>query len=1294
MMKKLYVSLLLLSVILIGLGVGSFFILQKGKPYIHQKLISLTQELKENQNINLQWGSISVNSILVVHIHNIEINQTLLEHPIRIKKASIGLSFLRSLIRRQWTFNVHISESKGTFLFNNKKQSTLFQIEDILSNIPIYKMSFDQIALKVTVADQVILMKEMQGYLQNSIDSLYTNIQAFVSTQDQSFQIKSLASLDDSTLDIEHLLIQNSKTSLNISGEVQGSLSNIKKIHLKSKGYVDLENTHQLLKPWIWTPPSALQGALDLDTDISYSKIQGWTGPFTLNVKNLKYENFAAAVLKSKGFLKKKNLHLQLVHLDNGEDWTTYFENTIIRFDSKLSFTLNNFSNVYNFNKIEKLVQIDFPIDFKGLTHFKCHGQIRDPYLECDTSSTLEQVFVSLEKSESNLIEIPRLSLTSQFQWKSDIFKITSKLMTQNNSILDIKTLIDVKNQMNISLSGDINLASVDRFLEKRIKGYLHIPQSTIVFRDRDDWDLNGNMRLSKLFIDDIELDFLKAKVTADNDLALFQNVQGRLKESRYKGEFALYFKKNLALNTSLQFLPLYLSDLQLNSIFSAYVKVSGKGSSKLSAQIRWLNKNPKFNFQLQSQFENVKIHQESFRNLEVNISAKNNRIVIQKAVAKKIKGQVIAKGFIDKKKIAQILLTGKDLLIERSELISPWLNPDIKGVIAFTQMIQGPLQNLKSKINLSIVKSFFGTMPLKNSSAILNYSKNKLQVQGQFFKDQIILKNLNISSKPKKELSLDMRVNNLNFIPLFKTSSSTEVISSYLTGSASLKIPLSNWKGLSGDIHINKLKIKNRTNLIVLKNSHSLSIKKGRLTLKEDRLDLTNMNKNLWVKKLKNNAYTLSGALDLDLLSIFSKNIKSTQGELSFHINFNNTLDHLRPIGKLNIRKGSIDTYNYFDPFTAVNLESEITARRYVIKELRAQSKEGSLSASGYVDLSHPHQLPINIQAQFNKISMKFADGVGASGNGNIKFSGVSRPYKLLGTIDVNDGYFNKDEKSNSKPASYKRDLLSEESEKSLFNWDLKIQSGRAILIENPIISAEVEGALHMTGPGTSPLLTGSLNFLPGGRVRIREYDLTIQLGRVFYDKSRPNQAQINFAAETEFTENKFINDREDSTKYAIKVEALGYMSEPQLSFSSQPALSEPEILSMMALGVRSSDSIDGEALDSIAKYSYSQIGLALFQNFIGSEIQDKLGIKVAAIPYINIRKNKPSTRIWMNKEWTEHLSTSLTTALEDIDRSFAIKYDFTPKLSLLGIWKNEKPENERNSNTLGLDVEYKVRF
>ena len=1275
---KKYIYLIVFFTVL-GLGAWRGNIWMKN--WMTEQSLSGIQEMQKY--VLFEWGSMDVNApALKVYFTDVLITPqpgvAAFQQEITPKKLTVQIAPWASLIHKSIMLNIMVEDFNYQIPLSDSSQKGLA----LLKSLPINKVSLKSAHLELVSPKGIIKAPQVETHLRKSKDGFYLKVKSKPILKNSSFSLQSRLYLTEEQTEIISLNIKSPISELSLSGKIAGGQN----LFFDFQSNFDAKD----LNAWIehWRDPLPIQGFFNIKSQIKYTSQDGWTGPFEFLSKNFLLTPINLSQIKIKGTFENHIIKLEMAHLEKEKGYTSYFENTQIHLNKDKTFKLKNYSSIENFHAIENLLNWKNQIQFQGQMQSDCTGNWSKLHLECSLMLRMQNLYMNLNSLEDpSIFAVEKGQTNADFTWTPDRTDFKGQLkLGSDSSSLPFKGVIE-NNQAKISFNGPLNFDHIQSIYGFNVKGFAPRWKGTMILGKKGvliDSSLHSkNLYFSKYLFGDVKTDL---KI---NNQGLYLNkIRAKLGKSRYKGHFHILFKKE-KIQSQAQFSPLFLEDLSLSvkDLIPAPLNFVGKGRAKWSMDSPLKN----LNYQIDSKFQNVKMYNEFFRSLTFNVLSKDGQAQITKAVAEKLEGSSIqADGVLNNSNELDLNITGSRLPVEKSENLNRWMT----GILNFQMNVTGPITKPKGEMSGTILTE--SKNPLAKFT--INLTPDQISGQGDFFNDSLLIRKFKFLPN-QNNVSFSATANQWDFIP-FTRGASPLLMVSELTGTTSLHFS-KDLKTPSGFADIKEIKIQYG----LQQSSHSgpvyMEFNKGKFSFRGSTLKWKTNEKEMIVTKIDDDHSRVSGVMGLEIFSFFFPQIKNIRGDLQADLKIQNNFNQLSPEGRVQVENGMINISSHINPFQSIALNGTLKSQIMHINQLTALTPlGGNVKAVGLIDFSEPDLLPLEISAQLNgKTAVYISDKIHGMGYGSVKIYGDKAPYTLSGIFNVRTGAFNQefDSAEDSKDIAF---LEPGSGNIYPFYWDLKVNFDNPFPVENTLFSSLLTGSLHLKGDFLNPNASGRITFIPGGKFYIRDYDFEITSGRLNYNSKSIYKPQLQIIGVTQFEETQYNNERETTNQYNITANITGTPGNFRFELSSQPALSESDILSMMALGARSiGDSSIGFspvqiAQSQVAKYSYAQIGAVLFQDIFGRELSKSLGLRLSFTPYMSLSKNKPSNKIGVHKRWFEKMNTSYIGSTERDYDSFKVEYLLSPTFSLLGVWEKKEILNQDQSNTLGVEFEYKLDF
>lgn len=807
----------------------------------------------------------------------------------------------------------------------------------------------------------------------------------------------------------------------------------------------------------------------------------------------------------------------------------------------------------------------------------------------------------------------------------------------------------------------------------------------------------SSKAELSELYFFDYYFGESKADIDYANSNLNFTNGEVKIKSSTVDLETGLDFDTNniyILAKSDKVFVQDILSAIKKIAEVPVYLSGSGNFDLNLTGPLDL----GKMSYKLTGNFDNGLIHKDRYKNLKIDIAAEKGNVKVNNSLFYlsdqfNITGTVDPKGMLDVVALADSvnlanIMFFKDLGLNLDGLAS--IRIDLKDHILLP-VVTGQ----------TVTKTLNTVTKLGDSSFNFKVHKTFSEFDGSFFDGKATGQFM----IPHNETApISAKANYTNFNPLellsiFNNKTSVTNARINFTGSSNLYSKGDIRKNLSGTLKIDQLSIgKDNVSQLRTTQATELKFKKSKIDGRMTLIDTYNNNLNVIFDSENDNS--LSGRLNLTFLRAFVPNLNESRGLMTIDSRFN-IFPEFSMNGKGSIRNLYIKIENLKHPFQNINTNFDLKKTTFNFNDLNGEFANGLIQGAGYVDLQNGFK--VNFAGKADRLNLDIPEDVKSVSSGNFFFSGDGFPYKLGGNFKIHDGYFGMeftgqdDGKYTIMTSQY---IPSSQREKQPLDLDLKIETENPIKVKNSMVDGAANAKLRIQGGPSSPILTGIIDIAPNTSLISPQGSAVFKttVGQINFNSSTPALGQLNISAESRIRDNNEILGKD----YDIQVSIQGFASDPTLTFSSQPSLTESEILSLIALGVKDSNRL-GQEISSNSQQSQTgyQLGGIFLKNEFARDLQDRLGVQVNFTS--SFEDQDVSPKISIEKKFSPKFSLTGSRTLGTNKRTATkAEYKFNKNFSIIGGWENNDIEDATllrtrrylQPNIIGVDAQYSFEF
>lgn len=1117
----------------------------------------------------------------------------------------------------------------------------------------------------------------------NEVSKKFNNIR-------QDIKFKSLVSLSKvSEYSTLHDILQVSQGAAEIRGEVQGKLKEPKLL------------AHVSIRDFI----SGVADAKEVEADLSVT-------PKLLRIE--------------KGHLKSDAQYLKL---DTGFELYNFERDRMVA-----TPIVATFQNIPANNMLKALHSFMYPLHGEFSGRLQINHDYPNFIFKALSPLDMKKFDLAFKGKEENklfsVIAHPHLKLNNSiftYAYEKGRFYAKSLITSSEGTKLNMDGYVDGKEVSFFSKDSRLNLTEVKTIAGLKVKGQsamdiditgpiddvhflFHGPIYNFEFLDYKLGEMNGSFDLSLKTMD----------VTLNKTEGKYNNTiyetQGGIDLDTLNMGFDVDVKKT-SYNDALEILdPLlhglwFMPDI-VNGEVAAKIKIGGKADPNFMTIKGRLNS------------KRLVYRDENFKSASYNFSYENNILNLTDIVLFKEIGSYrgsfqydrVSQDFSIEGYIDQISLDEFSFI--RSSPAE--LNGNIWG------SIEGGRKNkhLNFKGSVNVKNSSVNNFRMDNSKFVFNVDDNLLTYELNLLGEAIKSNGevfLETSSSNRSKLNIETNIHDPKsvFLAAFGKYLDIHSMDGTLRSHAHLEFDTKNFRDLDFDMSFDDW------TLFLNNKRYSVAEKQSKILIENGNIEklnfkMTGPGTSLRLDgqgNLKSN-YGIQGEFNFDasILESLIKGMTASNGRIfnSFKVGQNNgafDLDVVSKTDDLFLHYENIPTI-----FNRIKYAIYATEDRMNIEKLEANLNTGTLKILGDVSYLHPSFPRLNLsytmdQAGFNYLGKTT---IIASGSGDL--TGDGPPYLLGGELSlISANIYNELEDFGAKE-TYSNEIAKFLPEKKglvkrdWIKYDLNVETINPIFIKNSMAELSLVGNLLVKGTFNNVRLGGRLNTIPGSsRFFFKSNDFVLSRGIILFFEEEPQiNPELDFFASSNIAE------------YAINMRIYGRAKNFNLDLTSEPALSQLDILSLITLGYTNDLSNNLGSGDRSALAS-AGIGGLLFDRFkINEGLKNSLGLKLSLSPEfreggaggnmlqgrgttntgstgVNVRSG---TKVELRKKVSESVDLAVSSTVGSnigSKQSMNLNYNFNKVVGAEGVYEirtNDEGIEDVVATSLGGDLKFKWTF
>jgi outer membrane protein assembly complex protein YaeT len=635
------------------------------------------------------------------------------------------------------------------------------------------------------------------------------------------------------------------------------------------------------------------------------------------------------------------------------------------------------------------------------------------------------------------------------------------------------------------------------------------------------------------------------------------------------------------------------------------------------------------------------------------------------------------------------------DVNVDLGFLSSFFGSLDALGMLKIKSNLSGTFSDLEMTAGIDL----FGAkivwaqfpVPIEDMGMRFDISKNMMKIESISFRmgksqcqitGDVPLESLPLSLPGtfhvfgKREANLSMFIQDLDPF-LMKTFMPSEILEQ-LSGKIDGKIVVTGghlrWNEITAEAYFDSLELDLWGIPLAQEDSSHLVLEKGKLSF--HRFDLLGEESRLEIRGSVDLGETesinmfFSGDLELKILSAFIPNALFS-GSSDFQVQLRENYSDPLIEGFIGIKDFGMQMTYPLVLISQVNGKIKIRKEGFEIEQIQGGLNGGKLSLEGEIGFRHLSVTGADVMITSENSLFDYPKDLRSQISCDLRLKSDGKDHFLAGRINMVNAKYTEPFGLESAILRYLRRGRRTEGLKepnpflSNLRFDMAINTLNALIIDNNISKSEVRADLRLTGTIYQPALAGRIEFSEGGQIYFSHNTFYIERGTVDFINPSRIEPDVNLTARTQVYE------------YDIQLILTGTPDKFSANFTSDPFLSEPNIISLLVTG-RTLESASASVLDIAGSKALSYINSAVTGR-IEKGLARSLGLESVRIDasLVSTEEN-PGARITVGQHIGRSFEVVLSQDLKDAqNRTWILNYNPNRKVNLQGV---KSDDNEYN--------------
>jgi translocation and assembly module TamB len=434
----------------------------------------------------------------------------------------------------------------------------------------------------------------------------------------------------------------------------------------------------------------------------------------------------------------------------------------------------------------------------------------------------------------------------------------------------------------------------------------------------------------------------------------------------------------------------------------------------------------------------------------------------------------------------------------------------------------------------------------------------------------------------------------------------------------------------------------------------------------------------------------TADGQLNLRVLNGLSPDA-FLSGIAEVAVRVTGSYERPRLNGTASVANGSFSLLIGNERWTVANVKSLVrfTSNQAQIDSLTGTMGGGHVSVTGGALLDGFTLSRFLFNVQGDNVTVPYPENFRTTANLDLEIKGTAREQLIGGVVNVRRSEYTEDIELADLINFRRGESIEEGGEIELARAavfsDLRVEGRNALVVRNNLADLVGSVSLVVNGPVKDPLVSGRLTASSGTlNFRNDRYDIT----RALVDLPPQRQADplINIQGEAQIR------------GYRVTVGLTGPLSQPQAIISSEPALPQADVVSLITTGQLAS----GDTSSSILSQSGLGTATSLLTDALINAPAQRATSKLFGLsrfeinPVIGGSGSTPAARLTLGKRINKDLSVTYSTNVaSDPNQILAVEYRVSDRLFFIAQYEQASTRKlTARNNNFSFEIRFRRRF
>jgi translocation and assembly module TamB len=322
-------------------------------------------------------------------------------------------------------------------------------------------------------------------------------------------------------------------------------------------------------------------------------------------------------------------------------------------------------------------------------------------------------------------------------------------------------------------------------------------------------------------------------------------------------------------------------------------------------------------------------------------------------------------------------------------------------------------------------------------------------------------------------------------------------------------------------------------------------------------------------------------GTLDLRVLGDAVPRVSTPQGLIALEARVGGTVSSPLLVGSGRLSGGGFAFRDAPIAFSGLGGDLAFSHNRVLFDRLEGAVNGGRAELAGEVELEKLFPERLRVRATLDEVPLRIPEWLPSTVSGPLRVEGAWSAMLLAGRLRVVRARYTEAFDLERSMLEFRRRATVARAYDPSGEWlsfDVALVVDGDARVENDVVRGAVRGEVLLTGTLGAPGLVGALSMTPGSRATFRGNEFALSHAVLDFTDRRGVRMHLDVHGETQVQE------------YQVFMHLYGPWETPQLQLTSQPALTQEDLVALLSLGFTTRDAALTGAAGGVATAAAAQ--------------------------------------------------------------------------------------------------------